>query len=494
MGLHPLSPGTAGAATASGRPAPRRRALLGAAAVGAGAALGAVAPTAHGTLAGARRRPEVAPLDDAAVAREIREEFLHSWYGYVNTAWGYDEIRPVSEGRNDFFVRGRTFGLSIAEALDTLHLMGEDHEVQRCCAWLENELDVAQDADVHVFEMIIRMVGGLLAAHLATGRKALLDRCRELANRLLPAFTASPTGIPFTRVNLRTGAVSGSDVPLAEVGTNVMEFGLLSRLTGDAKYYDASMRAYRAVMARRSSLDLLGTRINAENGRWTQTDSIAPNPPVDSFYEYLWAGGELLGDAQLLSWYRTLTDAVLKRQAYQEGGRLWFQRVDPATGARRGSRQSELGAFYAGLLAKGGNMTEGVAFYRSWTDVLKVYPVLPEEIDPAGLAPAHRANDLRPEYVNSSFDLWQLTGESVYKETAYAYFTAMREHLRVANGYTVASDVTTRPMKLGDLTPGWWFAENLKYLYLIFSRCPRFDYAKGLLSTEGKVLRGFLPG
>ena len=37
-------------------------------------------------------------------------------------------------------------------------------------------------------------------------------------------------------------------VPLAEVGTNIMEFGLLSQLTGDRRYYDAAVRAYQATI------------------------------------------------------------------------------------------------------------------------------------------------------------------------------------------------------------------------------------------------------
>ena len=66
----------------------------------------------------------------------------------------------------------------------------------------------------------------------------------------------------------------------------------------------------------------------------------------------------------------------------------------------------------------------------------------------------------------------------------------MREHCRVANGYTIVDDVRPRPMQLGDLFPGYSFAENFKYLYLMFAEPRRFDAANYYLSTEGKVLRG----
>ena len=53
------------------------------------------------------------------------------------------------------------------------------------------------------------------------------------ADRLLPAFD-TPTGMPYGTVNLRTGVPEG-ETPItctAGVGTYIVEFGTLSRLTG----------------------------------------------------------------------------------------------------------------------------------------------------------------------------------------------------------------------------------------------------------------------
>ncbi|GAA1257962.1 hypothetical protein GCM10009665_55320 [Kitasatospora nipponensis] len=481
----------------SSLPLPRRRAVLGAG--GVVPALAALARPAAATAApaapspvpspGRRADPEPLP-SDAAVAREVRAEFLHSWQGYRQAAWGYDEVRPVSGGRHDFFAAGHSFGLSAVEALDTLWVMELDEEVAQAADWIEAHLDPVADVDMPVFESVIRLVGGLLAGYLCTGRPELLTRCRELTDRLLPAFTASPTGIPYTRVNLRTGAVAGTAPPLAEIGSNVAEFGLLSRLTGDSRYVDAAKRAYRAVLERRSSLDLLGTTLHTETGQWLDDVSCAPNPPVDSFHEYLQVGGELLDDRELRDWYRLLTDAVLRHQLVEQDGLSWFRQVGAQDGRPRGTNQSELGSFYAGLLAKGGDLATARSYYRSWTALLDRHPVLPEQLDFATGEVRSARNDLRPEYANAAFDLWRLTGDEEYKRTAYRYFDALRTHLRVPGGYTVAEDVTGSPMRLGDLTPGYWFAENPKYLYLMFAAAPRFDYARGLLSTEGKILRG----
>jgi hypothetical protein len=428
---------------------------------------------------------------DRAIARAIRAEFLHGWNGYKRFAWGHDEVKPVSGTFSEFFVPGHPLGLSIIEALDTLYVMELDTELRRSVDWIEDHLDFDIDGNIQVFEAIIRLVGGLLAGYLATRNRVLLDKCRDLADRLLPAFTQSPTGMPYRFVNLRTGAVSGPENNLAEIGTNILEFGLLSELTRDPRYFDASKRAYRAVVDRRSSLDLLGTFIHIETGDWLLPLDVAPNPPVDSFYEYLWGGWAMFRDRETRDWYRLLTRAIVERMSERVNGLLWFRPVDFQTGAPFPlALQSELAAFYAGLLAKGEQVALGEDYQRSWTAVARRFPILPEFIDYSTLAPLDPGNALRPEYVNSSFDLFMKTGKRSHKATALQYFDAMKAHHRTANGYTTITDVTTTPMTLGDLTPGYWFAENPKYLYLMFADSPRFDRRHHYLSTEGKILRG----
>jgi len=96
--------------------------------------------------------------------------------------------------------------------------------------------------------------------------------------------------------------------------------------------------------------------------------------------------------------------------------------------------------------------------------------------------------------VNAAFDIFMTLGTPVYKAAAFQYLQAMIANHRTANGYTVIRDVTTTPMVQGDLTPGYWMSENPKYLFLIFSRTPRFKRREFMLNTEGKVLRGLVPG
>lgn len=471
----------------------RRSLLASLAGAGAAALAGGTVLTAADGPARAATTGMADLVPEPTIAHDIRDEFLHGWNGYKEFAWGHDQVLPVSGTYEEFFVPGHPVALSIIEALDTLYVMDLDQELAEGVSYVVNNVDFDIDGSFHVFEAIIRLVGGLEAGYLATGNTKLLSMCVDLTDRLLPAFTNSPTGMPYTHVNLHTGAVSGNTPPLAEVGTNILEFGVLSQLTGDPKYYGLAKQAQKAVIDRRSRLNLLGQFINVETGKWVNPADVAPNPPVDSFYEYLWGGWAMFGDHDDLAWFGLLNNAMTRYLAEVYNGLLWYKQVDFRTGKLVSRQQSELAAFWAEVLGHAGDKTRAYDYYRSWTKVLDQYPVLPEEIDYTTFAAISKGNQLRPEYVNSSFDMYLEYFDEFFRTTALQYYQAMKQYNRVPNGYTIIDDVTTRPMVLGDLTPGYWFAENMKYLYLMFARSGRFDYSNFYLSTEGKILRGLLP-
>lgn len=430
-----------------------------------------------------------------AVANQIRDEFLHAWNGYKQFAWGRDEVAPISGRPKDFFIDGHSFGLSIIEAMDTLYVMELDSELHQCVEWLRSNLNFNVDGNVQMFEAVIRMVAGLMTGYYATGERFLADGARDLADRLLVCFTKSPSGAPYRYANLKTGAVSDPKSNLAEIGSNILEFGDLTRLTGDPKYLNASMKAYETVMAKVSPLNLLGTGFDVEKGDFIGTDDVAPDEPVDSFYEYLWGAWLMFGNTKTRDWYNVLTPALLKAKSTRINGNLWFRTVNYKTGAiSSDTTMTELAAFYAELVAKGGNRDVGEAFYDSWTVLLDKYGLIPEVINYADLSIVSPKYWMRPEYVNSSFDLWFLTHDEKYRTTAYRYFQALRENCRTPNGYTVLADVRTRPMTQGDYFPAYAFSENFKYLYLMFAGSPRFDGSKYVLNTEGKIMRGMLKG
>ena len=347
-----------------------------------------------------------------AVAQSVRAEMAWAWRNYVERAFGHDQIKPVSGGAEEFFFpNGPGLGLSMVEALDTLYLMGLDAELEEAVTWITRNLRFDIDDYIQVFETNIRMVGGLLSGWMATKDKRLLDLAHDLGNRLLPAFTKSPTGMPYRFVNLRTGAVRDSVSFPAEIGSYIPEFGTLGKAVGDARFYDAAKKASKACFDRRSALDLIPDTIDIETGQW-KSRRASIGPPSDSYYEYLWGGWFLFGDADLKKWFDVHTAATLKHQrpdSAMDAARGFVVRAGRLRD-RRGARSSS---------ERAGGVLRGAAgeSRASWTHARRLsrYPgrrcrrrfrVLPEGFDFAKFAPDRVTNELRPEFADSCSALY----------------------------------------------------------------------------------------
>jgi mannosyl-oligosaccharide alpha-1,2-mannosidase len=431
--------------------------------------------------------------DWTALGADVKAEMAWAWDCYRERAWGKDEIKPVSGGNSSFPIKkGPHLGLSIVEALDTLWLMGLDDRFQAGVDWIKASLDFDVDGEVSVFETNIRLVGGLLSARLASGDPVLLERARDLADRLLPAFD-TPTGFPYRFVNLRTRAVRDPLTNPAEIGTLMSEWGTLSRLTGDPRYLDVTRRAAVTLFGKRSRIGLLAVKIDAITGEWRARRATVGSY-ADSYYETLWDAWELFGDAECRDMYQELTASILRHQLVWTPDGAWIADMDFETGKILTGEQDELSAFYGGLLAQGGMPATGAALVRSWAGVQDRFGVLPEAYDYRTSKALQVTNALRPELADGAFNLWLLDRDDTWREIARAHYLAMKRWNKARYGYTDLADVTANPKRQDDHCPGYWWSEQMKYYYLIFADCPRFDYARNVLTTEGNVLKGLRRG
>ena len=132
------------------------------------------------------------------------------------------------------------YSLTLIDSLDTIAIMGNKTQFWEAVHLVISHVSFDQESTVQVFEVTIRVLGGLLSAHLiatdpvfAMGNDAyddeLLWLARDLAGRLLPAFENAPFGIPHPRVNLRHGVPANgrNDTCTAGAGTLLIEFGVL---------------------------------------------------------------------------------------------------------------------------------------------------------------------------------------------------------------------------------------------------------------------------
>ena len=100
---------------------------------------------------------------------------------------------------------------------------------------------------------------------------------------------------------------------------------------------------------------------------------------------------------------------------------------------------------------------------------------------------------LRPEYVESLFYAYRITGEQRYRDWAWEAFEAMERYCKTEFGYAALKDVMTESgsedWDLLDEQESFWSAETLKYLWLTFSNVNDTKLEEWVFSTEGHPFR-----
>ena len=426
--------------------------------------------------------PPPPPSDRVALAARVKEEFRHAWEGYKRHAWGRDELRPLSRDGKDW--HAATLYMTPVDALDTLLLMGMDAEAEKTKAFLVENLRFDHDIEVKNFEITIRVLGGLLSAHQMTGDPRLLDLAKDLGTRLLPVFD-SPTGMPYMYVNLKTGRTRGARSNPAEIGTLILEFGTLARLTGNRAFYDKPKRALVALYERRSAIDLVGEEIDVETGKWTNPASHVGGA-IDSYYEYLLKCERLFDDRECGDMWRTSIAAVHRRLAHERGGGLWYGQVDMHTGRTTATTYGALHAFLPGTLALSGDRRRAARLQESGMKMWRLHGIEPEELDFEKMQVVRAGYQLRPEIVESAYYLHHYTKDPRYVEQGRVFLEDLVRHCRTDAGYTILKSVVTK--EKGDLMHSFFLAETLKYLYLLFE--PRaLDFDAVVFNTEAHPLR-----
>jgi mannosidase alpha-like ER degradation enhancer 2 len=404
-------------------------------------------------------------IDRAALAGQVKAEFLHAWNGYKTHAWGHDDLDPVSRKPRDWYPPEVIY-MTPVDALDTMLLMGLKAEAAEAQKVILDNLAFDKDISVQVFEINIRILGGLLTAYEMTGEKRFLALADDLGRRLLPAFK-SKTGMPYRYVNLRTGAVRDPVSNPAEIGTLILEFGTLSRHTGQTIYLETTKRALVELYKRRHpATGLVGTTINVETGEWVNT-STSVGAMVDSYYEYLLKCERLFKDAECGAMYRDSIAAVHKYLADEMSGGLWYGVADMKDGKRTRTVYGALHAFMPGMLAFGGDLERAKRLQDSGYRMWNVHGIEPELFDYAKMEALSAGYQLRPEIMESAYILHHYTKDPKHLEMGRTMLQALVAHTRVEAGHTSLRSVVTK--EKGDRMHSFWFAETLKYLYLLFS-------------------------
>jgi len=415
---------------------------------------------------------------------EIRAELLHAWRGYRRHAWGHDELKPLSRAPHDWNA-GKSLLMTPVDALDTLIIVKADAEADAARALIDEKLSFDEDAYVKVFEITIRELGGLLSAYQMTGDARLLALAKDLGRRLAPAFK-SKTGMPYQYVNLHTGAVRGKQSNPAEIGTLLLEFGTLAKLSGEPAHFDRARKALMALYKRRSELGLYGSSIDVETGKWLDPTAHIGSG-IDSYYEYLVKAGKLFGDDELA---RIGHDALAAANSYlaEEDaiGGLWYGRADMTTGKRTASVFGALDAFFPAVLVLDGDADRAARLEMSAYTMWRSFGLEPELYDYRAAKIVEPEYYLRPEIIESAYYLWLETHDQRWREMGRSFFNDIKTYCRTDEAYAAIADVRTK--KQSDRLESYFFAETMKYLYLLFAADDALP-VNVIFNTEAHPLR-----
>ncbi|MED6147476.1 Mannosyl-oligosaccharide 1,2-alpha-mannosidase mns3 [Stylosanthes scabra] len=511
-------------------------------------------PDAKGTNNGIGHAIENRDVRSMWITRKqkVKDAFIHAWSGYKKYAMGYDELMPLSHHGTDGL---GGLGATVVDALDTAMIMGIDEVVAEAGTWIEENLSnrISNKGQVNLFETTIRVLGGLLSAyHLSGGEKGMntthagpkptvyLETAKNLADRLLSAFTASPTAIPFSDVILHDSsgrAAPGGLSSTAEVSTLQLEFNYLSSVSGDQKYSLEAMKVMDHIKTLPKTEGLVPIYISPHSGQFSG-ENIRLGSRGDSYYEYLlkvWLQSGASRDSNtsyLYDMYREAMNGVrhlLVRKTIPNG-LVFIGELPYGSNGDFSPKMDHLVCFLSGTLALGAtkgltkeqamknNMLnfEDLENMKLAEDLAKtcfeMYSVTStglapeiayfhtedyseqdldggnkssEYVNDIIIKPSDRHNLLRPETVESLFVLYRITDDPKYREWGWQIFEAFEKYTKVdTGGYCSLDDVTTIPPNKRDKMETFFLGETLKYLYLLFEDSSVIPLDKFVFNTE----------
>ncbi|MFZ0453377.1 MAG: glycoside hydrolase family 47 protein [Ignavibacteriaceae bacterium] len=426
----------------------------------------------------AKDKNRITDIDKNKLAEEVRKEFLHAWNGYKEYAWGHDELKPLSKSYRDWYKV--SLYMTPVDAFDTMVLMGLKKQADEAKELILNHLSFDQDISVKTFEITIRMLGGLLSSYQLDGDKRFLSLAEDLGKRLIPAFN-SKTGMPYGYINLKSGETSGEVTNPAEIGTLLIEFGTLSKLTGNQLYYNKAKKALVELFNRRSNIGLVGSAINIETGKWVNSDSHISGG-IDSYYEYLLKSWKLFGDKDCRNMWEASIKSVNKYLADSVSSGFWYGHSDMNTGKRTSTMFGALDAFFPACLALSGDINRAKKLEASCYKMWNLEGIEPELINYKKMEITYPQYVLRPEIIESAYYLYHYTHDEKYLEMGITFLNNIVKYCRTPVGFASLKSVITKEKE--DDMESFFFAETLKYLYLLFAPPNTLEFDKIIFNTE----------
>uniref|UniRef100_A0A0K8RA00 alpha-1,2-Mannosidase n=1 Tax=Ixodes ricinus TaxID=34613 RepID=A0A0K8RA00_IXORI len=455
------------------------------------------------------------------MAQEAKLMFEFAYDSYMKYAFPKDELNPIyCTGRGPDYddpsninindVLG-DYSLTLVDALDTLAVMRNVTEFKRAVQLVLDNVSFDKDNVIQVFEANIRLLGALLSAHLLITdeeqpfgdlrpdgyKDELLSLSNDLATRLLPAFKNTRTGIPYPRVNLRTGVPPGvsTHTCTAGAGSLLLEFGVLSRLVGNKVFETVARRATRALWdLRAKDTGLLGNIVDVNTGEWIGKMS-GIGAGLDSFYEYLLKTYILFGDVED---FRMFNESYSLIKQYMRKGRLLcnegrgdhplYVNVNMHDGSTSTLWIDSLQASFSGIQVLMGDIEEAICSHALFYAIWRRFGALPERFNWQKVSPDLAFYPLRPELIESTYLLYRATKNPFYLHVGRDILQSLNNFTKADCGYATIHNVQDKSLE--DRMESFFLSETCKYLYLLFDTDNPVNkqFAKYVFTTEGHIL------
>ncbi|XP_033916883.1 mannosyl-oligosaccharide 1,2-alpha-mannosidase IA [Melopsittacus undulatus] len=441
---------------------------------------------------------------------KIKEMMKHAWDNYKRYAWGLNELKPISKQGHSSNLFGNIQGATIVDALDTLYIMEMKEEFKEAKEWVEKNLDFNVNAEISVFEVNIRFVGGLLSAYYLSGEEIFRKKAVELGEKLLPAFN-TPTGIPWALLNIKSGIgrnwpwASGGSSILAEFGTLHLEFVHLSHLSGNPVFAEKVMNIRKVLNRLDKPEGLYPNYLNPSSGQWGQ-HHVSIGGLGDSFYEYLLKAWLMTDktDEEGKKMYYDAVQAIETHLIRKSSGGLTY--IAEWKGGLLEHKMGHLTCFAGGMFALG---ADGAPNDRTGHHIelgAEIARTCHESYDRTSMklgpeafrfdggveAIATRQNEkyyiLRPEVIETYMYMWRLTHDPKYRQWGWEAVEALEKHCRVDGGYSGIRDVYNNHESHDDVQQSFFLSETLKYLYLLFSEDDLLPFEHWVFNTEAHPL------
>lgn len=429
-------------------------------------------------------------LTNADFAADVKAEMVRSWQAYKQYAWGKDVLLPLSKSGYNWYEN--SLGISPYDAYSSLKVMGLHNEAREIVRYaLDKDWD--KDVAVQVFEVNIRILGGLLSIYEYSRNPAILAKTIDFADRILPAFD-SPTGLPYHSINLKTGQTSGDKgngtgtrINVAQAATYLFEFGILSYYSQDPKYYQAAKRATKAIFSRRSEIGLPGENIDVESGEWVGAKWHHLQAGVDAYYEYMYKSWLAFPDPEIKNIWEESIKNINKYLVDDFEGKRFYTIVDMHSGEIMKRSVSLYDAFFPAIQALSGDIENAEKNQKTWHWLWNKYGLLPTRYHYGDDRIEYAESYLNPEIIESAYYLHELTGKEIYLEMIKQYWHDIKKCCRNDVAFHSVEDVRTMEPK--DYLATYVYAETLKYFYIAFTENEDFEFQDHYFNTEAHTFR-----